>query len=385
MVASQVSSRHQLVFMAIKISSFTPEHVAEVSRFNERLKAGGCTFQFSPSPIPNWLPRQGSDPLYEEYLIASDESGVRGGYVLKHQPFQIMDETGTVCCVYLPLSEGAVDRKFSQVGLQLLLDALKRQPLLYSLGMGSLENPYPKLVKAAGWTLHPIEFLFAICKPNNFLKNIEALRAKKSRAFVLDMAAYSGVGWLGIQAMNFVLARNASKTTDLDVQVVKEFGTWADELWQQSKTEFTLCAVRDAVSLNRLYPVNAEKFFRLVVRKNGIVIGWVICLDTRMTNHKQFGGMRVGSIIDCLAAPGQAGAVATCAYDFLKLRSVDIVLTNQSNKSWADGFRRLGFLSGPTNFFLALSPKLAKKLAPFATNSSSLHFLRGDGEGPSHL
>ena len=36
-------------------------------------------------------------------------------------------------------------------------------------------------------------------------------------------------------------------------------------------------------------------------------------LDTAMKDHKQFGDMRVGSIIDCFATPGNEHAVAFAA------------------------------------------------------------------------
>jgi hypothetical protein len=50
----------------------------------------------------------------------------------------------------LPLSDGIVDRAYVSIGIQALRHALAQQPLLISLGMGSVERPLAKMQKAAG-------------------------------------------------------------------------------------------------------------------------------------------------------------------------------------------------------------------------------------------
>ena len=60
---------------------------------------------------------------------------------------------------------------------------------------------------------------------------------------------------------------------------------------------------RDAATLDQLYPPSDPRFLR--VRAVG---GWAVLLDTRMQDHKQFGDMRVGTIVDCLAPPESATA-----------------------------------------------------------------------------
>ena len=108
-------------------------------------------------------------------------------------------------------------------------------------------------------------------------------------------------------------------------------------------------------------------------------------LDTKMSGHKHFGNMRLGSIVDCLARPDDAGCVIRCAADLLEPRGVDLIVTNQANSAWCDALSKHGFLKGPTNFVLGVSQDLFQKLQPFETVKSSIHMNRGDGDGPIHM
>ncbi|MFN7140372.1 MAG: hypothetical protein ACK4UN_13630 [Limisphaerales bacterium] len=371
--------------MAIEIQPYTAAHEPAVAEFNQRLAAGGCPFRFPEKSQPKWLPRAGENPLFEEYFVASEEAAVRGGYILKRQPFALNEETGEVGCVYLPLSEGAVDSKYSRVALQLLMNALRKQQRLFSLGMGGFHNPYPTMLKAAGWTLIAVPFFFRIVHPNAFLKNFTLLRRKPAGRMMLDVLAATGVGHIGIKSLRKIVSTWSPSTKSIHVEVVPNFGAWADTLWSAARESYSLAAVRDAESLNRLYDPSKEKFLRLKISRGDTVIGLAVCLDTQMTKHKQFGAMRVGSIIDCLALPDEEDVVAQSAAQFLQDRGVDIIVSNQSHKAWQRGFTAAGFFKGPSNFIFAASPKLVEAIKPFDKNKDRLHMNRGDGEGPSHL
>ena len=108
-------------------------------------------------------------------------------------------------------------------------------------------------------------------------------------------------------------------------------------------------------------------------------------LDTQMSGHKQFGSMRVGSIVDCLASPADAAAVIRAATRFLETRGVDIIISNQSSSAWCKALAANGYLTGPSNFILALSPKLAESLTPLPEHKPAIHMNRGDGDGPINL
>jgi hypothetical protein len=139
-----------------------------------------------------------------------------------------------------------------------------------------------------------------------------------------------------------------------------------------------LAAERDSVTLDALYPHSDARFIR--VRTDG---GWAVVLDTQMRRHKQFGEMRVGSIIDCLAAGGAAAGVVREATAVLEERRVDLVVSNQLHAEWSRALLDAGFRTGPSNYLLALSPALAGMVADAPENT--FHFNRGDGDGPVHL
>src|SRR5579871_3764377 len=169
----------------IEIEPYTPDHEPAVKEFNQRLAAGGCPFRFPESSRPYWLPPSGNDPIYEEFFLAVESAKVHGGYVLKHQPFDLAGQSLNLGYIGLPLSEGVVDKQYHLVGMQVFEDALAREPLNYCLGMGGIERPLPRFLKATGWTVFAVPFFFLVLRPHSFLRNIVFLRKKKPVAFLL--------------------------------------------------------------------------------------------------------------------------------------------------------------------------------------------------------
>ena len=146
-----------------------------------------------------------------------------------------------------------------------------------------------------------------------------------------------------------------------------------------------MIAVRDSTILNVLYPVDNTRFIRLQVARRGKPIGWAVLLDTQMVGHKQFGGMRVGMVVDCLAEPGDELTVAAMATRHLAHRGVDLIVTNQLHRDWCNAFARNGFLEGPSNVaceIFTTSPTLAARLEPFEATAGRIHMTYGDGDGP---
>jgi len=163
------------------------------------------------------------------------------------------------------------------------------------------------------------------------------------------------------------------------------FSEWADDVWQSCKGEYALTAVRDREVLNTLYPPEQSRFVRLKVNRTGRPVGWVVLLVTPMRGHKQFGNMKVGTLVDCLAHPGAAADVAAAARDVLARHGADVMISNQAHGAWCDALRASGFWQGPSNFLFAASPELAADVGPFDENRRLFHLNRGDGEGPVHL
>jgi hypothetical protein len=350
--------------MALQILPFTADRIAAVQAFNQRLTAGGAPAyqRFPESPDPGWLPGT-------ELFLAVDGPFVRGGYILRRQTFSSGATVLAAAHYRLPLSEGLVDRAYSTLGLLLARDALARAPLLYAMGMGGWDKPLPRMLERLKWQMSEVPFYFKVVHPARFLRNIRVLRTSAIRRFALDAAAATGLGWAAMKTLGI-----SRRTPPQKVQFAPSFAGWADSVWRDSRDSYSLMGVRDGHTLDELYPPSDTRFLRVRAAD-----GWALLLDTKMEDHKQFGGMRVGTVVDCLAPPASAAIVARAAASVLEQRGVDLIVSNQSHPAWGRGLLDAGFRSGPSNYLVALSPEFAKLAG------SEFHFNRGDGDGPIHL
>src|SRR5579862_8119086 len=128
--------------MAVRIEPYGPEHSAAVKAFNQRLQAGGAPsdYLFSESPVSAWLPKTPDAPVFNEFFLAVEDDVVRGAYALKYQEFSLRGEMRPVVFYHHPFSEGIVDKKYTQVGLQMLMHATRAHPVMYALGMGGYDR-----------------------------------------------------------------------------------------------------------------------------------------------------------------------------------------------------------------------------------------------------
>ena len=371
--------------MSIVVEPFFDDHVHAVREFNKRAIGRGSSFRFPESPIPHWLPRRDSIPLYQEYFVALEGNTVRGAYIVKQQAFECNGEATMIGNYQLPISEGITDRHYASVGLLMLKDALKHQPLLFALGMGGYDEAITRMLKAMKWSMVLCPFYFKANHPFRFLRAIDFLRRKRPKRMMLDLLAFSGLGWIAIKSFQSLKRLTQGAKVNLTSEEVESFSFWTDEVWKRAKDDYAMIALRDAAILNTLYPSSNERFKRIKVLRRGEVIGWAVLLDTKMENHKYFGGMRVGSGVDCLAVGGEERQVVAMATRHLERCGADIIVTNQLHRSWCKAFSGNGYLLGPSNFIFAAAPPLADKLHPFEVNASKVHFTRGDGDGPINL
>ncbi|MGA2065610.1 MAG: hypothetical protein ABSG86_11600 [Thermoguttaceae bacterium] len=373
--------------MRIRILPYAAAYQEAVRAFTARLHAGVAGSPASLSSIRNLLLSAEDCRPGDEFLLAVDENQVvRGTYILRHQEFWIGDRVARAACYCLPVSEGIVDRAYTSLGVPLLLDALRRQPLLYGLGMGGYHERLPQLLAAAGWRMITVPFYLYIAHPDRFLHNIAYLRRSPLRARAFDLLAGSGLGWLGIKAFQ-ALHRPRARSAPVGSETVGRFSEGIDELWETCKSRYALCAVRNRAVLDLLYPAANERFLRLEVRRGRRLIGWAVLLDTQLARHKYFGDMRLGSIADCLADPADAHTVVACARQVLEDAGADLIVSNQSHGAWRRALRDCGFLQGPSNFLLGTSRELTRVLRGDGRDMplDQMHFNRGDGDGPINL
>ncbi len=382
--------------MAITIQPYRREHESAVQEFNRRLQrsSGDRDLVFSETAIPRWLPPTGSNPVWNEFFVAVEnstapdspahdstvhESPVRGAYGLKQESVFIRGKgVHQVACYHHALSEGIGDRSYASVGGLLARDALARQPLLYALGMGGDQTPIARMLQALGFSLTPIPFYFRVVRPAKFLLEIQALRTTQWRAILMNIAATTGTGWLAIKSAQFA-SRLRGRSGDFVAEEIVEFSEWADDLWNHAKDAVSLAAVRDTNTLRLLYPVHVGSVKRLRVSRNGAAIGWAIVGERR--KDSKFGRMRVGSIVDCWASPENAAMVVKAASQALEKDGVDLIVSNQSHRVWCRAFEVAGFLKGPSTFVFAASKKLTELLQPIEQNRELFHITRADGDG----
>lgn len=369
----------------MKIVSYSAAHRGAVERMNAKLAAAGSPWQFPTDQERPAAPER--LPVWTESIVALDEDEVYGGYLLKHQQFFVRGRAIEVGDMQLPLSLGHVDDRFSNVSVALLFDVIRRSPLLYGLGFGSERNEFAKLLTAARWQHLTVPFYFDVKSPNEFARNIRLPADKRVMQTALRVLGQLRLAAVALRARRLrgPSARGGSRATPYAVREVPRFDDRADALFERHAPSYSFVGDRRYAALNCLYPEDQPKYIRLVVTKDGDMVGWSVVLDTRMHDHNYFGNLRVGSLADCFGAPEDAPAIIAAADEFLTRRGVDIVVSNQLHPSWCAALRKIGYEEGPSNFFFYFSQSLADELGKVAGWEEHAHLNRGDGEGPTNL
>jgi hypothetical protein len=366
----------------LTVHRFTPLHVPAVRAFNQRLAAGTAGWRFPEEPRPDWLPPEPGSEVFQDLFLLLEGEAVRGAYALKHQAVSLRGEIRRVGNLYMPLSEGTINRTYSLVGARLFSDAMRREPLLFALGLGGGSAQITGLVRAFGWQLYQVPFFFKVIHAHRFLRQIRYLRTTPLRSRLLDLAAFSGAGWAAATAADVLLSRKPRGKDRLDVEVVDSFGDWADDIWRDCAARYSFVAVRTSAVLNRLYPVTRSGLLRLKVKKAGKMIGFALVQVEHSLASESLGQMCVGTVMDGLALPEDAEAVMWLAARALEEQGVDLIISNQSHPAWGAALRRAGFIVGPSNCLFAVDKGLAGLLKTMDPEARELHLNRGDGDWP---
>ena len=141
-----------------------------------------------------------------------------------------------------------------------------------------------------------------------------------------------------------------------------------------------LCAVK---YLKILYA--DKRFIKLKFIDNNKIVGWSISLCTKLDDHKYFGYMRLGSIVDCLSLKSYEKSIIYQTSKVLKYKEADLIVSNQSHIFWKNALKMNSFINGPSNYIFALSKILSDKLKDNKKLKDYIHLTRGDGDGPINL
>ena len=367
--------------MPLAIQPFDEARAEAVRAFNLRLAAGGSTWRFPESPVPTWLARVDGSPVFQEFFLALEGEQVRGGYALQRRSARIGGDELQLGAWYLPVSEGAVDPRQALVATLLLRDALRREPLSYGLGMDGLDSPLSRLAGALRCERRLVPFFVRIERGGRFARGAPAARQHALVAAGLDLAAITGLATLGAKLVK-VASGGLRGLGDATIEVVPEFGPWADELWERCRGHYSFVETRDAATLARIYPRERQRFERLRVTRAGRDLGWAVLQSARMHDNPHFGSLHVGRITDVFAAPADAEVVIRAAARRLAAGGVDLTLSNQLHPAWRAALRRSGFLPVSSNHVFAPTAPLAERIAAIDPGYERAHVNRGDGDGP---
>ena len=378
--------------MTITIVPHAPEWKAGTDEFNRRMRMGGSPWGFYVDAEPTWLPKKTPDqPTWREYWLAvEDGKTVRGAFALKPTAWLVHGQPTTVSDWQGPVSEGAISKQYSALGLRLIREMVKKQPLLHSWGHGGDEEPIVQLLRKLGWLMHSTPFALRITRPFEFLRKNRYLRNTPERRAGLDALAYSGLGTLGILGLHAALRARSGRVMKAEAEVVASFGGWADEVWHHAKGAYSALAVRDAAALNLVHPPGWTPHewsipTRLRVTLGGRTLGWIVVGHRHMKDDSRFGDLHVGTLYDYFAHPDDAAEVIGAGFRYLRRQNVDLVMANQSDPRWVHALETNGFAIVKNRRLFCAAPALAEKLAPFERTKEGLFLTNMDGHGPNGL
>lgn len=367
--------------MSAAIREITPADAEAIREFNARLAKAGVTFPFPVDSAELMQKEPGVDAPFQTAYVLGDGSAVRGGYILKQEQVFAAAISFPAGNYQLPLSEGIIDRKYAIVGVQLIRDALARQSRLYCLGMGSTTRPLPQMLQRLGWTISTVPFFFRVENAGNFTREIHWLRQRWAIRHLLDLSRYTGL----LAAITGLARRRrrifaARAPAEVSVSEVATLPDEIDQLFSRLSDGYGLLCDRRAAAMRKKLPPHDPRFSRLILRRSGVLAGWIVVSASQVRNHRQFGNMTLGCIVDGLAAPQDVDLLIVEGCKRLAAANCDLVVSNQSHPAWISALRRQGFFRGPSNFVLALSPELAA-----CAVGTLMHFTRADGDGPINL
>lgn len=352
-----------------------------VRRFNGRMEAGGSHWKFYDTEAPDWLGASDGARASRSYHLAVDDDGeVHGGFVLKEQDFVLNGAEAVVANTQGPVSEGVVNPDFGSLGAILLAQALARQPLQFGWGSSARKA---EVLAQAGWPSRQVPVLLQIVDAPAFLRRSPLVRRNGLMSGVADLLAATGVGALGNALLQRLMAASAPPTPAFAAYEEDKFGDWADKVWEAARDAYGFAAIRDARALNELMPAGRwPKAIPLRVEVGGVTVGWAALRDHQLAGDRTFGDLRVGSVIDMLAAPGQELTVAVAAFTRLKARGVDVVGAVVSHGTWIKALKGAGFVALPGGRNISFSPALAVAAGGFDASAPRAHLTLIDGDGP---
>ena len=352
-----------------------------LERLNHRLEAGGTEHRLYPEDL---LKNPTADlqvtPIHHSLFVASDGEEIRGGTWLREQYFSVAGSRHRVGWMKYPISESLVDSQYTGVAASMVLQLLREQPRLMALGMGGHGAPFARLLAGIKWRSSTIPFRFRLVRPARVLRKLSYARRRVAIRVAMDVTAWSGLAWV---AHHLHRATAYRVPPGVSVSIESQFAPWADCVWAACHAQYPVLAVRDAGTLDHLYPASLSNLQRLRVTRERDDVGWACCqiLSRADVTASYFGDLRVGLVTDMLARPADAAAVLGAAVQYFEDIGTDLIITYVCHAAWLEAARRLRFVTGPSTFAFYRAPQTDKLLGS-GCSGQDWHFTRSDGDGP---
>lgn len=366
--------------MPLQFVPFEDNLIPAVEAFNQRMIDGHASSDFLlPTELGRGNP-SADDPIRWTRYLVLDGDQARGGVLAMDQPGWINGKELRTLNFQSPLSEGIVNPRYSMIAMQMVKFMQKQADAVFIVGMGSADRPLPKLLAASGWSVRPVPFLFRVHRPGNFLRELQMLRTSPMKRMAARAVRFTGLGAAGLTVMQ----RRRSPVHG-SIRQVNAWGEWADEIWWRCREHCSFAVQRDRSTLTSLYPTSDARTQIFLVEREAKPVGWSVCWNAALENHRHFGSLRVGSILDCMAYPDAMALTAVLTDREMASQAADLVLANHSHAAWVHAFRSVGFLAGPSNYLLAISKRLTELVRAEPQGEERIHVTRGDGDGRIHL
>jgi hypothetical protein len=365
----------------ILIEPYTDAHVPAARAFNQRIGGAAAFGLGATAPKP-----EAEDACIRNlHYVVREGDAIRGGFLMAgfRGAFGAGDAVRVWNCRE-PLSEGITDPKYTFLAIRMLKHIQQQSPYVFALGMGGEQLPFPRLLRGAGWTILPVPFLFRVFSAARFARELRLLQRGSIRTLA-NLAAVTGIAQAGTAVLQSrsLAARFAAR--GCTIEKVNQWGDWADVIWAEFRGNSSFSVIRNREALAALYPLDEGRIQGHLIRRGGKILGWAATMNTAMNNHKYFGNLRVGTILDCVAPLDELKACIAMTTNSLGHEGADLVVTNQSHAQLVQAFRQNGFLSARSNYILALSKQFTEMILKQATGKDRMHFTRGDSDGRIHL
>jgi hypothetical protein len=343
---------------------------AAVRAFNERVMRSGVKIPFLLSESVS-----GTAALDTRPWLLMDGRDVRGGVLVTRHRAVVAGVEREVVNLQSPITEAVADKRYGSLSIWLFRELERRFTYVYAVGMGGTDRPMPRLLRAMKWQVGLSAFRFMPLAPGRVAARIDALRARIPRPLrPVVYAAGSCAGPLVRSSLRVLGGRSLA-----EVQPGKDASASVAYSWGGFSKGIRFGIVRDAAAASELYVASdGERVFRAIECPACVAV-----VRTRALPHTSpFRDLTVATVLELMAPDAtRLMQLSRRLLGQLSRGSADIAIINTTHADTVAALDSTGWLQGPSNYVVALSP-------PFADAGVTLdasYVTRTDGDGRLNL